>query len=122
MFQDDRPSINYWEPWYLGYHQRPWRERGLITPENPAKGSYPQLIKNGFNLHELQALMAPRPFLVSGGSEDQIDRWTALNHTVEINRMLGHPYRVGMSNRSEHSPNEASNRIIYLFFEYFLKP
>jgi hypothetical protein len=122
MFQDDRPSINYWEPWYLGYHPQPWRERGLITPENPAQGSYPQMIENGFNLHELHALMAPRPFLISGGSEDQVDRWQALNHTLEINQMLGQQNGVAMTNRPEHSPNEASNRIIYLFFEYFLKP
>src|SRR5690606_35327606 len=33
-FQNDRPSINYREPWYLGYHPKPWRERGLITEEN----------------------------------------------------------------------------------------
>jgi hypothetical protein len=67
VFQNDRPSINYWEPWYLGYHPRPWRERGLITEDNPAYGLYPELIREGYNLQELHALMAPRPFLVSGG-------------------------------------------------------
>jgi hypothetical protein len=78
--------------------------------------------KRGFNLHELHSLMAPRPFLVSGGSEDQSDRWLALNHTIEVNRILGQDHGVAMTNREEHSPNEESNRAIYLFFEYFLKP
>ncbi len=121
MLQDDRPSINYWEPWYLGYHPRPWRPRGLITAENPAKGLYPAMRAQGINLHELHALMAPRPFLVSGGSEDPISRWKALNHTVAINRILGHEHRVGMTNRPTHSPDGSSNEVIYLFFEYFLK-
>ena len=64
--------------------------------------------------------MAPRPFLVSGGSEDTPRRWAALNHTIAINRVLGYSHRVGMTNRPELSPNEASNSVIYAFFEYFL--
>ena len=121
VFSESRESINYWEPWYLGYHPKPWRERGLITMENPAKGLYPELIEDGYDLTELHALMAPRPFLVSGGSEDPIDRWKALNHTIGVNTLLGYKYRVGMTNRPEHSPNQESNEHIYLFFEYFLK-
>jgi hypothetical protein len=122
VFQQDRPSINYWEPWYLGYHKQPWRKRGLVTNENPAKGVYPELIRQGRDLHELHALMAPRPMLVSGGSEDPESRWQPLGHTIEINRMLGYENRVGMTNRPEHSPNEESNEVIYQFFEFFLKP
>lgn len=122
VFQQDRPSINYWEPWYLGYHKQPWRKRGLITNENPAQGIYPELIRQGRDLHELHAAMAPRPMLVSGGSEDPESRWQPLGHTIEINRMLGYENRVGMTNRPEHSPNEESNEVIYQFFEYFLKP
>jgi len=120
MFQADRPSINYWEPWYLGYHPKPWRKRGLITAENPAQGLYPRLIEAGHNLHELHALMAPRPFLVSGGSEDPVSRWGALSHSVAVNRLLGFENRVGMTNRPEHSPDAESNAVIYDFFEHFL--
>lgn len=120
-FQNDRPSINYWEPWYLGYHPRPWRQRGLITPDNPAYGLYPQLMEEGFNLQELHALMAPRPFLVSGGSEDPPSRWTILNHSRQVNQLLGYTDRVAMHNRPEHSPNPESNEVIYRFFEYWLK-
>lgn len=120
VFQQDRPSINYWEPWYLGYHPRPWRTRGLITPANPARGLYPELIAEGRDLHELHALMAPRPFLVSGGSEDPASRWAPLSHTIAVNRLLGFEDRVAMTNRPDHSPTIESNGVIYDFFEHFL--
>lgn len=120
VFQNDRPSINYWEPWYLGYHPKPWRKRGLITEENPAFGLYPNLIKEGHDLHELHALMAPRPFLVSGGSEDPVQQWRALNHSVAVNRLLGYDKRVAMTNRPLHDPNPESNEVIYRFFELYL--
>jgi hypothetical protein len=120
VFDDTRPNINYWEPWYLGYHPKPWRERGLITPDNPARGAYPELRAQHRDLHELHALMAPRPLLVSGGAEDPPHRWQALNHAVRVNQILGYQDRVGMSNRPDHSPNAASNEVIYAFFEHFL--
>ncbi|MDB4582978.1 S9 family peptidase [Draconibacterium sp.] len=120
VFDESRASINYWEPWYLGYHPKPWRERGLITSENPAKGLYPKLIEEGFNLTDLHALMAPRPFMVSGGSEDTPQRWIVLNHSIEVNKVLGFNNRVAMTNRPEHSPNEESNEQVCRFFEYFL--
>lgn len=120
VFDDTRSSINYWEPWYLGYHPKPWRKRGLITKENPAKGPYVQLRREGYDLHELHALMAPRPLLISGGSEDPPARWKALNHTIAVNRLLGHENRVGMTNRPDHSPNDESNEVIYQFFQHFL--
>jgi len=118
---DTRPSVNYWEPWYLGYHPKPWRKRGVPKPDNPARGLYPRLLKAGYDLHELHALMAPRPFLVSGGSEDGPHRWEALNHTIAVNDLLGAKNRVAMTNRPDHSPTVESNSVIYNFFEYFLK-
>jgi hypothetical protein len=48
-------------------------------------------------------------------------RWVALNHTNEINRILGHKYRVAMTNRPDHSSNEESSEVIYSVFEHFLK-
>lgn len=121
VFDQSRPNVNYWEPWYLGYYPPPWRERGIITEQNPAKGLYPKLVAEGYDLHELHALMAPRPFLVSGGSEDTPERWIPLNHTIAVNHLLGFKNRVAMTNRPEHSPNPESNEQAYLFFEYFLK-
>ena len=118
---DMRPSVNYWEPWYLGYHPKPWRKRGVPTAANPARGLYPKLLAAKRDLHELHALMAPRPFLVSGGSEDGPHRWEALNHTIAVNDLLGVKNRVAMTNRPAHSPNEKSNAVICGFFEHFLK-
>jgi len=120
-FDNSRKNINYWEPWYLGYYSQPWRKRGLITKDNPAKGLYPSLIVEGYDLQELHALMAPRPFLVSGGAEDPPERWIVLNHSIRVNKLLGYTNRVAMSNRLLHEPNKASNEIVYLFFEHFLK-
>lgn len=122
VFDDSRESVNYWEPWYLGYHPKPWRKRGRISAGNLAFGLYPELVAAGRDLHELHALMAPRPFLVSGGSEDPPQRWEALNHSIEVNRVLGYENRVAMSNRPDHAPNRKSNALVYAFFEKFLKP
>lgn len=123
VFDDTRGSINYWEPWYLGYVAgKPRLKRGLITPENPAYGPYVVMRKTGHDLTELHALMAPRPFLVSGGSEDHPARWVALNHAIALNSFLGYKNRAAMTNRPAHSPTEESNEVIYRFFEHFLKP
>lgn len=121
VFDESRKDVNYWEPWYLGYYPKPWRKRGMITKENPAKGLYPKLVAEGYDLQELHALMAPRPFLVSGGSEDTPKRWIPLNRTIEVNNFLGYQNRVAMTNRPAHSPTPESNDVAYLFFEYFLK-
>ncbi len=119
---DSRPSVNYWEPWYLGWHPRPWRRRGLPTAANPARGLYPRLLDQGRDLHELHALMPPRPFLVSGGSEDPPTRWQPLNHTRGINRLLGVERAVAMHNRPGHAPTPEANAIIDEFFIAVLKP
>jgi hypothetical protein len=65
--------------------------------------------------------MAPRPFLVSGGAEDPPKRWTALNHSIAVNQLLGVKDRVAMTNREKHDPNKESNEQIYRFFEFWLK-
>ncbi len=122
IFKEDRPSINYWEPWYLGYHPKPWRGRGLMTEENPGRGLYPKLRAEGYDLTDLHALMAPRPFLVSGGAEDPPERWIALNHSIQVNKLLGYENRVAMTNRPKHSPDpEAIDQMIQ-FFVQFLRP
>lgn len=122
VFDESRPNVNYWEPWYLGSEAELQRKPGVPTKENPRTGAYKVLIEKGHDLHELQALMAPRPFLVSGGSEDPLSRWQALNHAVAVNRLLGHAHRVAMTHREGHTPTPESNEQIYLFFEHFLKP
>ncbi len=121
VFDEKRANVNYWEPWYLGHEPGKERKPGIPTDANPRTGAYKRLIEAGRDLHELHALMAPRPFLVSGGSEDPPQRWRALNHAVAVNRLLGFSNRVAMTNRKGHSPTEESNEQIYLFFESVLK-
>lgn len=122
VFDEARPNVNYWEPWYLGLdpaHPRP--ARGLPTAKNPRTGAYRRMVESGRDLHELHALMAPRPFLVSGGSEDPPERWVALNHSVAVNTLLRQTNRVAMTTRKTHAPTEESNTQIRAFFEHFLK-
>ncbi|HCO92590.1 MAG TPA: sialidase, partial [Phycisphaerales bacterium] len=121
VFDEGRANINYWEPWYLGYELDQQRQRGIPSATNPRTGAYKDLILKGQDLHELHALMAPRPFLVSGGAEDPPKQWKALNHSVAVNTLLGYIKRVAMTNRKSHSPTPESNEQVYTFFEYFLK-
>lgn len=120
VFDESRGNVNYWEPWYLGYEGPEFRPRGIPNEERPRTGAYRRMIHEGYDLHELHALMAPRPLLVSGGSEDPPSRWQALNHTVAVNRLLGYENRVAMTNRAGHGPTPESNAHLYTFFEHFL--
>ena len=124
VFDEVRPNVNYWEPWYLGLeaapNSTPPRKPGVPTAENPRTGPYKRLFESGHDLHEVQALMAPRPFLVSGGAEDQLSRWQALNRINEVYAFLGTTNRVAMSNRPGHDPTPESNEQIYRFLEYLL--
>jgi hypothetical protein len=122
VFDEKRPNVNYWDPWYLGAQPGPPRSPGLPDEAHPRTGAYRVLVEQGMDLQELHALMAPRPFLVSGGAEDTPSRWPALNHAIAVNRLLGCEHRVGMTNRPRHDPTPESNEQIYRFFEYFLRP
>jgi hypothetical protein len=132
VFDESRPNVNYQDPWYLGYYPPPWEPEkdsarsGLHQTKwgyagSTDKGAYAVLRKGGYDLHELHALMAPRPFLVSGGSEDPPERWIVLNHTIKVNALLGYKNRVGMTHRIHHEPTLESNDQICTFFQYFLK-
>jgi len=122
VFDEKRGNVNYWEPWYLGYDPelKEQREKGIPNEQKPRTGAYARMRAEGIDLLELHALMAPRPFLVSGGAEDRPERWVALNHAVAVNRFLGFEKRVGMTNRPDHPPTEESNAQICQFFEHFL--
>ncbi len=78
VWKEADPNANYWEKWYLGYDfasdSSSQRRPGLVNVANPRTGAYRRLIEEGRNLHELHALMAPRPFLVSGGGSEGQDR------------------------------------------------
>jgi dienelactone hydrolase len=120
-------SVNYWDKWYLGFElgeiapqEDRFHFRGLPT-ERDRTGAYRQLRAEGRDLVELHSLMAPRPFLVSGGSADRKERWSALNHSIAVNRLLGEQYGVAMTNRDHHAPTSDSNDQLYRFFEWSLR-
>ncbi len=122
VFDEKRGNVNYWEPWYLGFEPGQERKAGIPSEKNPRTGPYKKMMADGRDLHELHALMAPRPFLVSGGAEDQPERWKALNHAVAVNKLLGAENRVAMTNRPTHDPTDESNDLLCSFFESVLKP
>jgi dienelactone hydrolase len=122
VFDEARQSINYWEPWYLGFDPQITRKPGLISAASPRTGPYATMMAQGRDLHELHALMAPRPFLVTGGAEDPPVRWKSLAHAIEVNRVLGYEGRVGMHNRPAHDPTAEANEAAYRFLEAVLKP
>ena len=123
VFDETRSNVNYWEPWYLGFDPQVKRpKRSVPSAKNPRTGPYKTMMETGRDLHELHALIAPRPFFVSGGSEDPPERWIALNHAVAVNRLLGFTNRVGMSNRPTHAPTAESHAQLAAFFTHFLKP
>jgi dienelactone hydrolase len=125
VWNEKDPNANYWEKWYLGYEfDQPadkQRKPGVPHESNPRTGAYKRLVAEGRDLHELHALMAPRPFLVSGGAQDRPEHWTALNHAIALNAFLGHTGRVAMTMRDGHTPTTLSNAQVYTFLEHFLK-
>jgi hypothetical protein len=125
VWKEKDANANYWEKWYLGYQfdkpddqQRP---TGTVKEGRPRTGAYKTLVEAGRDLHELHALMAPRPFLVSGGAQDRPEHWTALNRSIELNAFLGYKDRVAMTMRDGHTPTAESNAQVTAFLIRFLK-
>src|SRR6185295_6556214 len=125
--QNPSGSVNYWDVWYLGFElgavadpKNAGSFRKLPSEGQARTGAYKTLVEGGHDLVELHALMAPRPFLVSGGTADLPERWPALNHSIAVNKVLGHENRVAMTNREGHGPTEQANEQVYRFFEWWL--
>ena len=125
VWNEKDANANYWEKWYLGWQfdQGADRQRkeGVVKEGNPRSGAYRALLDEGRDLHELHALMAPRPFLVSGGAQDRPEHWPALNRAIDLNRFLGATNRVAMTMRKGHTPTAESNAQVAAFFDRFLK-
>ena len=113
--------MNYWDPWYLVYDPELKRKPGVPSETNPRTGLYKELVDQGEDLVSLHALMAPRPVLISGGTEDPPQNWQALNHLIAINDVLGYKNRVAMTSRSGHIPTPEALEIELTFLEYWLK-
>ena len=121
VFNEKNANVNYWEPWYLGYDATAKRKPGIPSAENPRTGLYKELVDAGDDLVDFHALMAPRPVLASGGTEDPPRNWTALNHLVAVNELLGHKQRVALTARSGHIPTAEALELELAFLEYWLK-
>ncbi len=121
VWDESRANVNYWEPWYLGYDESFQREPGIPSERNPRTGAYAQLVGDRRDLTDLHALICPRPFLISGGSEDPVERWIALNHARAVNGLLSiKEPRIAMTNRRTHAPDETANTALRSFFLRFL--
>jgi dienelactone hydrolase len=125
--QNPGGSVNYWDVWYLGFESGAMADpknagpfRKLPAEGQPRTGAYQALVEGGHDLVELHALMAPRPFLVSGGTADLLERWPALNHAISVNKLLGYDDRVALTARDGHAPTESANEQVYRFFEWGL--
>jgi dienelactone hydrolase len=121
VFNEANGNVNYWEPWYLGYDPTVQRKAGIPSADNPRTGLYKELFESGSDLVDLHALMAPRPLLVSGGTEDPPRNWRALNHLVAVNELLGAKRRVAMTARATHVPTAEALELELRFLEEWLK-
>ena len=121
VFNEQNDNVNYWEPWYMGYDPNVQRKPGVPSADNPRTGLYKELFEAGNDLVDLHALMAPRPVLVSGGTEDPPRNWTALNHLLAVNELLGQQNRVAMTARPTHVPTPEALELELAFLEYWLK-
>lgn len=117
QFDEDKGGyINYWEPWYLGYYPPPWHDTWSPGGATARRGAYAALKEGGHNLDELIALMAPRPFILSGGYSDGPERREILDAIERVYDLLGAPGRIGFTSRAGHDPTPESNEAIYDFF------
>jgi hypothetical protein len=121
VFNEKNSNLNYWEPWYLGYEPGMQRKPGVPSADNPRTGLYKKLVEAGEGLLDLEALIAPRPVLDSGGTEDPPENWRALNHLVAVNDLLGYKNRVAMTARPRHVPTPEALELELAFLEYWLK-
>ncbi len=121
VFNEKNSNVNYWEPWYLGYDPQTTRKPGVPSEANPRTGLYKRMTDAREDLVDLHALMAPRPVLVSGGTEDPPRNWQPLQHLIGINKLLGHEHRVAMTARKTHVPTAEALAVELAFLEYWLK-
>lgn len=121
VFDEKNGNVNYWEPWYLGFDPKVQRKPGIPNDERPRTGLYKEMVEAGEDLVDLHALMAPRPVLVSGGTEDPPRNWQALNHLVALNKLLGYEHRVCMTARTGHIPTAEALELELAFLEFWLK-
>jgi len=70
---------------------------------------------------ELHALMAPRPFLVSGGTLPTCGTMAGAQPRCRRQSVLGFENRVAMTNRKEHGPSKGTTSRFIASLEWWLK-
>lgn len=124
-------GTNWYDPWYLD-----WRRRfdGIRTPDGTIE-SLLNLDPNrpGFehDHHELMAVVAPRAFLLIGGSQtedaggdsDDLQSWGYFNRAKEVYRFLGIPERLqfASTDNGHKAVGEKIDPVWQSFLKYFLK-
>lgn len=121
VFNEANSNVNYWEPWYLGYEKGVLRPAGVPNADRPRTGLYKEMYEDGEDLNSLHALICPRPVLLAGGTEDPPRNWRALNHLLDVNKLLGYENRVAMTHRPTHVPTPEALEKTLQFLEYHLK-
>ena len=121
VFNEKNSNVNYWEPWYLGYDPTTTRKPGVPSETNARTGLYKRMVDAHEDLVDLHALMAPRPVLVSGGTEDPPRNWQPLQHLLAVDQLLGAENRVAMTARKGHIPTAEALDLELAFLEYWLK-
>lgn len=131
-------GTNYYDPWYLD-----WRHRfdDIHTDNYPIaelRGTVQSLLnpdveRPGFerNHHELLALAAPRPFLLIGGSQSEVDghdsddlaSWGYFNQAKEVYSMLGIGERLQFASTADghHATGPTIDPAWKTFFQRWLK-
>ncbi len=124
-------GTNWYDPWYLD-----WRRKfdDIRTPDHTVESLLnPDLQRPGFehDHHELMSLVAPRAFLLMGGSQsedaggdsDDLESWGYFNRAKEVYRFLGIPERIqfASTDNGHKAVGEKIDPVWQSFFRYFLK-
>jgi dienelactone hydrolase len=121
-------GTNWYAPWYLDWTRKfddsPGTVQSMLNPD-PARPGFEH------DHHELLALVAPRAFLLIGGSQsedaggdsDDLESWGYVNSAKQVFKLLGVPDRLEFCSTNQgHKPNgEESDRAWQSFFERFVK-
>ena len=124
-------GTNWYDPWYLDWGRK---FEDIRTPSQTVQSLLnPDVSRPGFehDHHELMALVAPRAFLLIGGSQsedaggdsDDLQSWGYFNRAKEVYRFLGIPDRIRFvsTDNGHKAVGEAIDPAWQSFFQTFLK-
>ena len=91
------PDGEGFAPAVISVYYEPENAAGIS--EKPFRDFAHQLVKRGYVTLSIETREASR-----AGHTPK--RWEALNHAVQVNKVLGFTVRIAMTNRETHSPNQ----------------